>query len=143
MENKENIYKIEKEKIIPILESEILLPIKNNIFDEEITINVDGIYIDNRIRLVINKKQHYISVYSASFQDAGGLCYWQFDIPNSEYMKFRTINDFVQSVFVDGCYNDIGISIATGKHKSEFIDKDITDEMFWGGFNGEYKTKIK
>lgn len=125
-----NVYHIEKDKTIPILESEIELPTKNNIFDEEITINVDGIYIDNRIRLVINKKQDYISIYTASFEEQGGLCYWQFDLSNEEYMKFKTINDFINAVFIEGCYNDFGVSVATGKHKEDFADKDITDDMF-------------
>ena len=53
---KENIFRIEKNKTIPINKNDISFSTKENIiFDEEITLldeNVKNIYAENRVRLI-------------------------------------------------------------------------------------------
>ena len=126
-----NCYKLEKDKIIPIMVDVDFpkLPIENNLFDEEITIDTDGIYIDNRIRLIIHKEKDCIEIYSANFQEQCGLCYWKFDLSYDEYKGFKSINEVINKVFIEGAYRDRGFSIATGMNKDYFETKDIIDDM--------------
>ena len=68
----QDIYRIEKQKTIPINQKEIYFP-KNDgniIFNEEITLlgdNVDGIYDNNRLRLIIHKDKDLIDIFVASY----------------------------------------------------------------------------
>lgn len=67
---KNNVYKIEKEKTIPISEKEITFSFKKGtiLFDEEITINVDGIYDNNRLRLIIHKEVDTIDIFISAYE---------------------------------------------------------------------------
>lgn len=131
-ESTENIFKIQKNKTIPILKDYISnLPTTNNLFDEEIIFNNnDEIYVDNRIRIVIHQEGDYILIYDASFQEAGGLCYGEISMTNEEFKQFGTVENLIQKIYIEGCYSDRGVSVATGKTKEDFIDKDITEDMF-------------
>ena len=127
-----DIYKIQRDKIIPILKDYISnLPTENNVFDEEIIFNnSNGIYVDNRIRVIIHQEKDFFVMYDASFQKNGGLCYGEISLTKEEFKKFDTIENFIQKVYVEGCYSDIGVSVATGKTKEDFIDKDIKEDKF-------------
>ncbi len=125
---KKDIFKIEKEKNIPISDKEIMFSFDKGsiLFDEEITINVDSIYEDNRVRLIIHKEEDTIDIFRAAFEKKVGLCYWNFLITENEYSKYSNIHDFVKKVLIDGEYSDLGISVATGMNKNnEYIDYDI------------------
>ena len=120
----QEIYRIEKQKTIPINQKEIYFPTndENIIFNEEITLlgnNANGIYDNNRIRLIIHKDKDLIDIFSASYEQDAGLCYWSFGISSEEYSKFTNMNDLIKQIFIEGIYIDKGVSIATGITEKE------------------------
>lgn len=126
------IFKIEKNKTIPINKKDIIFPIKNNIiFDEEITLldeNIPKNYTENRIRLIIHKDVDLIDVFYASYQKCG-LCYNCLGFSPEEYAKFTDINDLVKQLLIEGKYSSYGIGIATGvKSKDAYKLLETNDE---------------
>lgn len=120
----QEIYRIEKQKTIPINQKEIYFPTNdgNIIFNEEITLlgdDANGIYDNNRIRLIIHKDKNLIDIFSASYEQDSGLGYWSFGISLEEYSKFTDMNDLVNQIFIEGIYIDRGISMATGITEKE------------------------
>lgn len=120
----QEIYRIEKQKTIPINQKEIYFPTNdgNIIFNEEITLLDDdskGIYDNNRIRLIIHKDKNLIDIFSASYEQDSGLGYWSFGISLEEYSKFTDMHDLVNQIFIEGIYIDRGISMATGITEKE------------------------
>lgn len=120
---KENIFRIEKNKTIPINKNDISFSTKENIiFDEEITLldeNVKNIYAENRVRLIIHKDTDLIDVFFASYQKQGGLCYNCIGFSPKEYDNFKSINNLVQKILIEGEYSDYGIGVATGIHSKD------------------------
>ena len=96
------------------------------LFDEEIVINTDGIYDNNRLRLIIHKEVDTIDVFISAYEGKAGRCYRNFLITEEEYSKYSDIQEFVKKVLIDGEYDDLGISVATGLDKNnDYIDCDI------------------
>lgn len=129
-QNKEiaNVFKVEKEKTIPVMDEEISFSLDKGtvLFDEEIVINTDGIYDNNRLRLIIHKEVDTIDVFISAYEGKAGRCYRNFLITEEEYSKYSDIQEFVKKVLIDGEYDDLGISVATGLDKNnDYIDCDI------------------
>lgn len=126
----DNLYTIEKEKIIPILDEYKILKLTGEIiFDEEITINQDDIYVDNRIRITIEKDKFGVNVYSADYQKQCGLGYWTLSFTEKEFEEFGSIDNFINEVFILGTHNDRGTSIATGIMNDETIEEKFSYDM--------------
>lgn len=130
-QEKDTIFIIEKNKTIPILKEYVTMPSnQKNIFDEEITFKTNSIYIDNKLRIIIEKNENSFNILSAAFEEFAGLSYWEFTLSNEDFKQFSTFEDFINKVFIKGIYNDEGTSIATGLFKENLKEKDITDDMF-------------
>lgn len=130
-QNKEiaNVFKVEKEKTIPVRNEEISFSLDKGtvLFDEEIIINTDGIYDNNRLRLIIHKEVDTIDIFISAYEGKAGRCYRNFLIAEEEYLKYPTIQEFVKKGLIDGEYNDLGISVATGLDiNNDYIDCDIS-----------------
>ncbi len=123
----QDIYRIEKQKTIPINRKEIYFP-KNDgniIFNEEITLlgdDLDGIYDNNRLRLIIHKDKDLVHIFIASYEQDSGLGYWSFSLSLEEYAKFTNMNDLIKQIFIEGIYVDRGVSMATGIKEKEATD---------------------
>lgn len=127
---KNDIYKVESNKTIPILEPfKSELPSENNLFDEEITISTNGLYDDNRIRIIIYQEDDIINIFTASFEGELGLCHAGFSITKEEYEKFPSICKFIEKAFIEGVYSEYGASMTTHLSKEKFQEKDITDDL--------------
>lgn len=130
--SKHNIYIISKDKTIPMIkEYKENLPCKNKIFDEEIIINTDGIYVDNRIHITIFQEREYLFVYSIAFEETSNcLCYSNFTLSKNEFREFKSIEEFIDKVFIKGeKFMDRGVGVATGLTKENFKDKDIAEDF--------------
>lgn len=130
-QNKEiaNVFKVEKEKTIPVMDEEISFSLDKGtvLFDEEIVINTDGIYDNNRLRLIIHKEIDTIDVFISAYEGKAGRCYRNFLITEEEYSKYSDIQEFVKKGLIDGEYDDLGISVATGLDiNNDYIDCDIS-----------------
>lgn len=124
-----NVFKIEKEKTIPVIDEEINFSLSKGtvLFDEEITINTEEIYDNNRLRLIIHKEVDTINVFISAYEGKAGRCYRNFLITKEEYSKYSNIQEFVKKGLIDGEYNDLGISVATGVDiNNDYIDYDIS-----------------
>ena len=123
----QDIYRIEKQKTIPINRKEIYFP-KNDgniIFNEEISLlgdDLDGIYDNNRLRLIIHKDKDLVHIFIASYEQDSGLGYWSFSLSLEEYAKFTNMNDLIKQIFIEGIYVDRGVSMATGIKEKEATD---------------------
>lgn len=128
--SEKKIYIINEEKTIPV--NELLKIIKLDgelLFDEEITIFEDGIYQDNKIRIIIEESKNYINVFSADFEEQCGLAYWIVNFQKKEFEKFKSIEEFINEVFIKGLYSGKGISIATGMKKENILDNEKEVEL--------------
>lgn len=103
---------------------------KKNIFKiEEITLldeTLQNIYAENRIRLIIHKNTNLIDVFFTSYQKQSGLCYNYMELFSKEYDNFKSINDLVQKILIEGEYSDYCIGIATGiysKDADKFLEE--------------------
>lgn len=118
-----NIYIINKEKTIPVNDLLKIIKLDGKIlFDEEITIFEDGIYQDNKIRIIIEDSENYVNVFSADFEEQCGLAYWIVNFHKKEFEKFKSIEEFIDDVFIKGFYSNKGISIATGMKKEDILN---------------------
>jgi len=112
--------------------------IKNNwIYDKE-----QYSFSKNNRTLTLRLSQDHITSLYISDNDIN----WErFLKQNGEFEAVYDVDDKIDSVEL---YIGDRTNIKRLVTKLEYApllekDKDITDEMFWGGFNGEYKTKIK
>lgn len=63
------VFIIVENKTIPINKKEIYFSTREGIlFDNEIIINVDGIYNNNRLRLIIHEEEDIVDIFTASYQ---------------------------------------------------------------------------
>lgn len=133
MEKKENnnVFVIVDNKTIPINKKEIYFSTKEGIlFDNEIIINVDGIYDNNRLRLIIHEEEDIVDIFTASYQKRAGLCYHNFTLMKDEYSDFQDINDFVKKVLIEGQYMERGINMIMSISKTKANNLLKEDEEY-------------
>lgn len=123
MEKKDSkVFIIAENKTIPINKKEINFSTREGVlFDNEIIVNVDDIYTNNRLRLIIHKEEDIVDIFTASYQKKAGLCYHNFVLMKDEYSNFQDMNDFVKKVLIEGQYMDRGINMIMGISKKKQI----------------------
>ena len=125
------VFIIVENKTIPINKKEIYFSTREGIlFDNEIIINVDGIYNNNRLRLVIHEEEDIVDIFTASYQKRAGLCYHNFVLMKDEYSDFQDINDFVKKVLIEGQYMDRGVNMIMGISKTKANNLLKEDEEY-------------
>lgn len=118
---------IDKEKTIPILDEYKISQLAGEIlFDEEIIIFDDDIYIDNRLRITIEKNKFGINIHSVNYQKEWGLGYSVITFTDEEFEKFSSIDDLINEVFILGNYEERGFSVATGIMKNDPIEEEFS-----------------
>lgn len=127
-QNKEKttFYTISKTKTIPIPKEAMTSISKEKIlFDDEIVINVDNIYENNRVRLIIYETENDAEILVASYQKNVGLCYHSILMMKDEYSHFSDINKCIRDILIEGKYMERGDGISTDiANKSNYLKEN-------------------
>ncbi len=114
------------DKTIPTnIDKDYVIPKNNVIFDEEIQIKEQGIYINNRVRVIIQDLNTHYGITAFDYEYSGGWCALYQEIGKD---KVKDIIDLINKDFIEGKFVDYGTSVATGKFPKDYEqDKDDID----------------
>lgn len=119
------------DKTIPTnLDKAYSIPKDNVIFDEEIQIKEQGIYINNRVRVVVQDLGSHYGVTSFDYEKCSGWCALYQEISKD---NAKDVIDLINKDFIEGRFVDYGVSVATGKFPEDYEQSndelDISDNI--------------